>query len=137
MLLERHGALPAAVECGLLLAAHACYEAASRADALGVLVQLAGRAMQQWAQRGDWRPLVQLTAGGCSRQGSLHRPAPCQTILHGGPLLALYACCGRARRTDAFEVLVRLAGNAIKQWVRAGTDSGPCFPVTGRSCLVY
>ncbi|CAK0739001.1 hypothetical protein CVIRNUC_001123 [Coccomyxa viridis] len=63
VLLERHGALPAAVECGLLLAAHACYEAASRADVLGVLVQLAGRAMQQWAQRGDWRPLVQLTAG--------------------------------------------------------------------------
>ena len=64
VLLERHGALPGAVECGLLLAAHACYEAASQADALGVLVQLAGRAMQQWAQSRDWRPLVQLIAGG-------------------------------------------------------------------------
>ncbi len=63
VLLERHGALPAEVECGLLLAAHSCYEAGSCADALEVLVQLAQRAMQQWAQSGDWRPLVQLISG--------------------------------------------------------------------------
>jgi len=63
VLLERHGALPAEVECGVLLAAHSCYEAGSCADALEVLVQLAARAMQQWAQSTEWRPLVQLISG--------------------------------------------------------------------------
>ena len=62
-LLERHGALPAEVEGGLLAAAHACYEAGACADALEVLVQLAARAMQQWAQSRQWRPLAQLLAG--------------------------------------------------------------------------
>ncbi len=62
-LLERHGALSAEVEGGLLAAAHACYEAGACADALEVLVQLAARAMQQWAQSRQWRPLAQLMAG--------------------------------------------------------------------------
>ena len=78
VLLERHGALPAEVECGLLLAAHSCYEAGSCADALEVLVQLAQRAMQQWAQSGDWRPLVQLISG---ESQPLLNP---KTLLFGG-----------------------------------------------------
>ena len=62
-LLVRHGALPPEVEAGLLLAAHACYEAAGAADALDVLVQLAARAARSWAAAAEWRPLVHLVAG--------------------------------------------------------------------------
>lgn len=63
VLLERHGALPPGVEAGLLLAAHAAYEAGGAADAMDALVQLAARAARAWAASGDWQPLVQLVAG--------------------------------------------------------------------------
>ncbi len=79
VLLERHGALPAEVECGLLLAAHSCYEAGSCADALEVLVQLAQRAMQQWAQSGDWRPLAQLISGESQPLPGAERFKPSET----------------------------------------------------------
>lgn len=68
MLLERHGALPPDVEAGLLLGAHAAFEAGGAADALDVLVQLAAVAARAWAAAGEWRPLVHLVAG--ARQAS-------------------------------------------------------------------
>ncbi len=92
VLLERHGSLPAEVECGLLLAAHSCYEAGSCADALEVLVQLAQRAMQQWAQSGDWRPLVQLISG---------ESQPCSLQTQG-------CACSMQSRTSLCPSLVRL-----------------------------
>ncbi len=63
MLLERHGALPPDVEAGLLLGAHAAFEAGGAADALDVLVQLAAVAARAWAAAREWRPLVHLVAG--------------------------------------------------------------------------
>ncbi|EIE27464.1 hypothetical protein COCSUDRAFT_55471 [Coccomyxa subellipsoidea C-169] len=63
VLLERHGALPPDVEAGLLLGAHAAFEAGGAADALDVLVQLAAVAARAWAAAREWRPLVHLVAG--------------------------------------------------------------------------
>lgn len=62
-LLERHGGLPAAVEAGLALAAHAAYEAAGSADAVAALVGFAARRVPAWAAAREWKPLARLVTG--------------------------------------------------------------------------
>jgi hypothetical protein len=92
VLLERHGALPAEVECGLLAAAHACYEAGGCADALDVLVRLAACAAHSWALSGDSRPLVQLVAGALPH--AVH-PSRSPSWLTSRPAHQ-FPCCDRA-----------------------------------------
>jgi hypothetical protein len=62
-LLERHGGLPAGVEAGLALAAHACHEAAGAADAVAALVGFAARRVPAWAAAREWKPLARLVTG--------------------------------------------------------------------------
>ncbi|KAK9827328.1 hypothetical protein WJX81_005997 [Elliptochloris bilobata] len=62
-LLERHGGLPAAVEAGLALAAHAAYEAAGSADAVAALVGFAACRVPAWAAAREWKPLACLVIG--------------------------------------------------------------------------